>query len=290
MHRRDPRGNGPDQLPGVIDTDAQACVRGDALAPSRGRLAELSLQGLRQAQELSGRSVDDIALRLYRWNRLPTAAMRRIEAEPMRVRAIAARAAGVTWINDAPSQSSGPWSFWRPRGEPLKPTGRCWKVYVSPAPVHLAEAVYATLKAASGLPVVSLKYSADAAGMLRPDKLVVHLETFEAVVVLASRLIETLEGCPVHGVPFTAELGGDGLVSFGCDPPPGSDAASRGGSWRMWVTQTLALGLIAPRAASQEPWEHALDEARRAGVDPATWAPKGDLWATAGSMDQEGRE
>ena len=57
----------------------------------------------------------------------------------------------------------------------------------------------------------------------------------------------------------------------------------------MWLTQTLALGLAATRDAGEEPWEHALVEVARAGVDPATWTPKPDLWATTG-MDQEGRQ
>jgi hypothetical protein len=131
------------------------------------------------------------------------------------------------------------------------------------------------------LPIVSLKYSADAASMLRPDKLVVHVATLETVELLGSRLLDLLHGCPVQGVPFTAELGGDGLVSFGCDPPPDSDATRIGVSWRMWVTRVLAEGLVASCDPGEVPSERALEAVSRAGVDPLTWAPKPGLWASA---------
>jgi hypothetical protein len=252
-----------------------------AIAPPPGRLAELSLQGLRQAQQLRGRSIDEIAARLYRWNRLPTSALRRIESEPLRLRTLAARAATENWINVQPGQALSPWCVWRPRGEPIKAAGRCWKVYVSPLPARLGEAVSAALAAATGLPVVSLKYGFDATSMLRPDKLVVHVATFEAAQVLGDRLLRLLDGCPVQGVPFTADFGANGLISYGCDPPAGSDAARIGPSWRAWVTRLLAVALASQSDPGEEPCQCALREISRAGVNPVNWAPKPELWAMA---------
>jgi hypothetical protein len=138
------------------------------------------------------------------------------------------------------------------------------------------------LTACSELPVASLKYGGDAQGLLRPDKLVVHFETREAVHVAAARLSPMLAGCPVHGVPFSGELGGDGLLSYGCDPPPGSPASRTGQSWRAWITRRLAEALAnPPEAAEAERWRAALDHVARAGVDPVTWAPAVDIWTSA---------
>jgi hypothetical protein len=193
-----------------------------------GRLAQLSLSGLKHAQALDSRSVDTTAARLYAWNRMPASAWRRLAAEPALLAARAARAAGRKWVQTLPGPPVSPWCVWRSRVNPIEPGGRHWKVYVSPHPLQLAEAVVAVMAACEGLPVVSVKYGADAHGMLRPDKLVVHLTAPEAVHLLADRVLSALDGCPVHGVPYTAELGGDGLISWGCDPPAGSPAVVLG--------------------------------------------------------------
>jgi hypothetical protein len=246
-----------------------------------GRLAELSLTGLKHAQALDSPSVEATAARLYEWNRIPASAWRRVAAEPALLAARATGAAGSAWVLTLPGPPVSPWCVWRSRVNPIEPGGRHWKVYVSPQPLQLAEGVVAVMAACEGLPVISLKYGADAQGMLRPDKLVVHLTAPEAVHVLADRVLRALDGCPVHGVPYTAELGGDGLISWGCDPPAGSLAAELGPSWRAWVTRLLAQGLAAERRPGAEPWERSLCEIERAGVEPSTWAPKPWLWANA---------
>ena len=54
-------------------------------------------------------------------------------------------------------------------------------------------------------------------------------------------------------------------------------------SWRLWVTNRLAVALVAARrdGAAVEPWRYALARAELDGVDVATWAPRGDPWAEA---------
>ncbi|MGB7974517.1 MAG: hypothetical protein WCF81_09245 [Roseiarcus sp.] len=245
------------------------------------RLAQLSLTGLQHAQALESPSVAATAARLYAWNRMPASVWRKVEAEPALLAARAIGAAGTKWIQILSGPPVAPWCIWRPRSDPIEPARLHWKVYVSPHPLQLAEAVAATMAACDGLPAISLKYGADAQGMLRPDKLVVHLTAPEAVHLLADRVLNALDGCPVHGVPYTAELGGDGLISWGCDPPAGSSAAEIGPSWRTWVTRLLAEGLAAKGRPGTEPWERSLNDIERAGVDPRTWAPKPWLWANA---------
>jgi hypothetical protein len=263
----------------VAEAHASICRPTITAYRQQGRLAHLSVQGLQHAQALGAESVAITAARLYAWNRLPSSAWRRLAAEPALLSAKSVRAAGNTWMQVTPGPPVSPWCIWRPRGDPVEHTGPIWKLYVSPSPMHLAEAVAASLAAAAGLPVVSLKYGGDAQGILRPDKLVVHLASVDAVRGLANRLLHSLDGCPAHGVPYTAELGGNGLISWGCDPPAGSADASIGPSWRSWVTHLLAEGLASQCPSGIEPWQVALDRVAQAGVDPGTWAPAPDLWA-----------
>ena len=252
------------------------------LAPAHmGRLAELSLRGLQHAQALQLPSLGERAERLYAWNRLPSSAWRRVAAEADRITAKVTLAAGTTWIQTDAGPPTSHWCRWRPIAAPTMRRDRVWKVYISPHPQDLADNICIALSACEGLPILSLKYGADEYGMLRPDKLVVHLATRDSVDVLGGRLLLMLGGCPVHGVPFTAELGGDGLVSWGCDPPAGSAVARVTPSWRSWVTQELARGLACGSAFGIEPWQHALQAIALAGVDPVTWAPSPDLWATS---------
>ena len=245
---------------------------------SIGRLAELSLRGLQHAQALRLASIEETAARLYAWNRLPSSAWRGLAAEPGRIAAKAARMAGKTWIQIETGPPATRWCRWRPIFAPPTPRAQLWKVYVSPRPHDLAEAVCAVLSACDSLPVLSLKYGMDEDGMLRPDKLVVHLATRDSVDALGDRLSPLLAGCPAHGVPYAAELGGDGLISWGCDPPIGSAAARIRPSWRSWVTLRLAQELACDSIAGIEPWQHALCAIARDGVDPVTWAPAPNMW------------
>ena len=254
----------------------------------QGRLARLSLAGLQHAQELGGTSVEAFAARLYSWNRLPASAWRRVAWQADVLQAEVSAAAGQEWALVAAGPPADPWWAWQPRTRSPDAAAGIWKLYVSPQPTQLGDAVRATLAACSELPVASLKYGGDAQGMLRPDKLVVHFTTKDAVHVAATRLSPMLAGCPVHGVPFSGELGGDGLISYGCDPPPGSPASRIGLSWRAWITWRLAEALANPVEAELEPWRAALDHVARAGVDPVTWAPAVDIWTFAEGVPPPG--
>jgi hypothetical protein len=126
----------------------------------------------------------------------------------------------------------------------------------------------------------------DAASLLRPDKIVLYFPDLENVITAAQRLAGKLAGCPAQGVPFTAELAGsDGLVSYGIDPPRPEFALAwqERESWRLWLTNRLAVALLdARRNGGQfQPWQYAMARLAIDGVDPLTWAPSGDLWEEA---------
>ena len=121
--------------------------------------------------------------------------------------------------------------------------------------------------------VRSFKVGRTLEGIARPDKLVVYLSHRDDLLEAARQLGPALSGLHAHGVPFTAEISGDGMLSWGIDPPEGR-SASRGGSWRAWVTERLAEYLAAAGpGATAEPWRVALERLRLDGIDVRTWVP-----------------
>ena len=161
-----------------------------------------------------------------------------------------------------------------------------YKLYVSPAIDALPAALGAVADSLARAPGVSaFKVGADLSGICRPDKLVVYFDRLDDLQRAAAQLESLLKGCPAHGVPFTAPVTADGLLSWGADPPAASAVESEAlTSWRMWVTERLAEYLVVARegsAGTLEPWQFALERLRLSGIDTDTWAPANDMWPVA---------
>jgi len=254
-----------------------------------GRLAELSLAALRYGQALA---IDDplrLSFRLYGYNRRPlTPRWWKLLPGAEAVQAHLGIATGGahrklldrTWRPSPPSEA---WLSWRSRAiEPADSGGVTWKLYVSPAPEALAEGFGAVLEALAAARAGQFKIGAAAAGLLRPDKIVAYFPTFERLEEAARAVESRLAGVPAQGVPFTSEIAGDGLLSWGMDPPV-SERDPWGGreSWRLWLTHRLARALIAARNAGEEvePWRYAVERLRLEGIDPASWTPAASQWS-----------
>ncbi|HYO15931.1 MAG TPA: hypothetical protein VE685_22250 [Thermoanaerobaculia bacterium] len=250
----------------------------------QGRLAELSLAALRYGQELD---LDDprlLSLRLYGYNRRPlTPRWKRLLASAEAVQAHLGLASGGAsrrlldgiWT---PLRASEAWLSWRIRsGDPSsRPDGATFKLYVSPVLEALGESFGEILAALAVTRAPCFKIGADAAGLLRPDKIVAWFPDFERLVGAAHAIASRLEGVAAQGVPFTSEIAGEGLLSWGADPPAGAGAWGTSESWRLWLTHRLARALLDGRAAEGaeiEPWRFALERVRLEGVDPETWTP-----------------
>jgi hypothetical protein len=184
------------------------------------------------------------------------------------------------------------WLMWRARRPvPEQDSPRTmYKLYVSPRCEALPEAFRATLDVASAMPVARFKVGKDIYGLLRPDKLVVYFRRFEEIQDAADRLRSRLAGCPAQGVPFTADLNGDGLLSWGVDPPREEQVLDwqERESWRLWVTNRLATALLAGRAAQSravEPWKFALERLSLEGVDTESWTPSHTMWREHGVVE-----
>lgn len=257
-----------------------------------GRIAALSLAALRCAQALPSDDPRILALRLYAYNRVPLTPRwkSRLADTPAVERHLGIAPGGPhrkaldrAWQRLADREG---WISWISRAvdsDGERPDAPTWKLYVSPRPESLvtegAEAFGAILEALTAARARQFKVGRDAGGLLRADKIVSYFPSFERLAEAADAVVTRLAGTPAQGVPFTSEIGGDGLLSWGMDPPRSERAASQGESWRAWLSMRLARDLLAARqAAAPEPWRFALDRLRLEGVDTETWTPGALLW------------
>jgi hypothetical protein len=269
---------------------------GEAGEP-RGRLARLSLAAIRHAEALALDEPLQLAWRLYAYNRRPlTPRWQRLLPSAEAVReylGIGARGANRpfldrVWTPGAPTEGWLSWtarSSGRPdrRPETAAAGGTTYKLYVSPRPELLREGFGAVLEALAASRARQFKVGAGAVGLLRPDKIVAYFPDFERLAEAADAVLARLAGVAAQGVPFTSEIGGEGLISWGVDPPAGERSSLWDGreSWRLWLSHRLARALLTARAAETqgvEPWRFALERLRLEGVDTTTWTPGALLW------------
>ena len=263
-------------------------------APPRGRIARLSIDALRHAAALP---IDDVAVlagRLYRYNSLPLAPTNAAAAVPTTdltrlglATPAVATALDRDWTCTA-SGVDGEWLCWSAaeRWESTDGTRGTCKLYVSPAPVAIREAFAATVAAATAHQALAFKAGAGHYGLLRPDKLVIYFRHRDHLHAAAAALADALAGLPAHGVPFTAGVTADGMVSWAADPPVHSGLAGAGASesWRSWLTTQLASALVAGRRADphegnrRDPVRFALRRAAALRIDPRTWIPADTIW------------
>lgn len=260
--------------------------------PATG-VARLSDEALRRAQALP---VDDparLASWLYGFGTLPLspAWLRRLPGWPEveRLAGLDAAAAAGRRLREHfhPTPTAG-WMNWRHARASLRHADAdgsrpAYKLYVSPPPAALADVAGPLVDLLVEREVAAMKLGRDARGVLRPDKVVVYFDEPAALHAFAADLEARISGCPAHGVPFTAALDDDGVLSWGVDPPRSARIPGWRGSesWRVWITERLARALHRTRAVAggtPEPRLAALDRIRVEGVDPDSWLPRGWLW------------
>jgi hypothetical protein len=273
--------SGPEAYPLIYPTHA-------AFEPT-GLLPRLSQAALEYGQALA---IDDpvrLSSRLYFYNRIPLTPSwtRRLPTEEAVCEFLGVSAANNlrrlqrNWSRVESPAAHNPWFEWRSRSNRPADNERRhgYKLYVSPQPEALPAAFSAVAEVLQDSSAHFFKVGRSATGLLRPDKLVVYFRDFEPLEQAARELAIRLSGCAAHGVPFTASLGDDGLLSWGVDPLPEKGALSWRGpeSWRLWVTNRLASALVSARkniTGTLQPWQFALERLRLENVDTITWAPR----------------
>jgi hypothetical protein len=248
----------------VLGADAHALVFGATSNKSaiKGVTGRLSVDALRYAASLPALDAERLAMRMYGYNRAPaTPAWRRRLSTSRASEAfldIAPGCAGrVTidrgWRPTGLTKDTDAWSFWSPRDPSAESlgSGPTYKIFISPTLNSTPEAFRVVVKTLLDAGAPPFKFGAGLYGLLRPDKIVAYFRTKGEMLACGTTLCRALDGLPAQGVPFSAELGADGLVSWGIDPQGESlSLANRGsGSWRIWVTSRLARSLLIAKHA-----------------------------------------
>lgn len=283
-------------LDGILQVEVDGQFRSGAsgwapLAPNRqegrrgGRTAELSEEAIRYGHGLVSLAPvppELLATRLYMYGRRPvTPALRRL-VTPEWLQADASSTLRRAWREVPPSSPDSPWRSWQPR----RPGGRqprapvSFKLYVSPTTESLPVGVAAIATAlADARGVTGFKVGRTVDGVTRPDKMVAYFSSLEDLHEGARRVREQAAACRPHGVPFTAGITDDGLLSWAIDPPHRSTDRGSRSSWRTWVTMRLAEYLLDARAGGSggpgagDAWQVALARLALDGVDTASWVP-----------------
>lgn len=274
---------------------AVICPKGRGIR-NETALAALSRRALEYAEALGLADAAALSTRLYLYNHVPVS-LRRLKLLPDRnavERHLGIRDGAMAhllkqgWTRVAyNSPAPQPWIAWQRENaaDETGPNTGC-KLYVSPVCNQVSAAFQATARIAAASRAFYLKVGSDAHGLLRPDKIVLYFRRFPELQETAARLLKQLEPCAAQGVPFTAELGGSGLLSWGVDPPAGQHNVAwlDRESWRLRICNRLAGALVVARASGtfgESAIIFALERLRLEGVDTDTWSPTRELsWTT----------
>ncbi len=256
-------------------------------AESNRPAEDVSLAALQYGARLKTDSSKTLGVKLYCYNRLPVtttwadrfSSVSRVQAylgldEPQTKRLLA------RWNRVEASPSNPDWFFWRTKAH--RPEAH-FKLYINPHVRHLAAAGRTIFAVLSMSPAAGFKVGSGVANLLRPDKCVAYFGSFDELQSTAAQLAQRLQGAPVQAVPFAAALTGDGLLSWGIDPPGNvAQYLPLGGvSWRRWLTDRIAAAIKTGRAANltvEEIIGHVHRRTELFGVDPSSWAPRNVTW------------
>jgi hypothetical protein len=267
------------------------------IAP-QGALAALSRQALEYGEALSISDVAVLSARLYSYNAVPASSKwRRLfidqGAVEMHLGIREATMAGTLhrrWVRLPSESANQAWMAWQSAVTDYRSDAALtYKLYISPKCNELRAAFSATVEALSNSAAFHWKVGNDVFGLLRPDKIVAYFHDLADLQTTAARLLEKLAGCAPHGVPFTAEIGGRGLLSWGIDPPAEQHAVRwlERESWRTRICNLLAGALALAKASPHDgvsAAQFAMERARLEGIDTDTWTPTSSLaWAGAGT-------
>jgi hypothetical protein len=242
------------------------------------RISQLSNRALDLAAALPTPEAEGIARWLYQYGCLPRGASIELNFgpgdDPMAV--LGLTRGGVARRKLEASYEATTYQGWLSFAlvsTPIMVQAAC-KLYVSPQPETLAMAFPVIADTFAEMEVRSFKVGRGIEGLLRPDKIVAYFDNRSVLDEVADSLCKKLKGYRAQGVPFTTELGLDGLLSWGIDPPPGQQALS----WRSWITKQLAKEIVKVRPLSGSvAVAAALSGVSALGVDTARWMIDG--WA-----------
>jgi hypothetical protein len=260
------------------------------------RLGALSEAAIKSALFLRNADASGIAQYLYRYNTAPASPVRRAGQWRRGVDwlgdefARSVRDADGTWISNSDTPNRA-WQQWR-RASPTSPRhdSPTYKIYVSPRIEALEDALRVACPMLRASEAIAFKVGATLPCLLRPDKFVAYFQTYDAALTMARQLAVALSNLPAQGVPLTAQLSDDGLLSWGIDPPAATRVWDEGASWRQLLTRRMAATiktLIRDPSTARRDWRFVLARLAVDGVDPTTFAPTDAGWAAPGAADHD---
>jgi len=257
-----------------------------------GRLNHLADEALRYGESLRLEDADELAARLYSYGTVPLSPTwtRRLTGSDEVLDFLGA-SPGTSLHRDlaslfthTPAQEDGAWMSWSKASRRTpRATDPVYKLYVSPQPEDFPRTFRELVQVLAVHDHLQFKVGASALGVLRPDKAVVYFENVEMLQRAADLLATRLASVAPQGVPFSAEIAGDGLLSWGMDPPRNARVLSWHDydSWRLWVVRRLARAIV---TAQSEPHggadasRYAVERLRLDGVDVEAWTPSNATW------------
>jgi hypothetical protein len=257
--------------------------------PPASRVAQLSSDAIAYATALQSLELHQVAGRLYRFNAAPStpALQRRFATTEGQLALVsgdgaAARQLRTHWRSEPVEDSWLAWSG--PHAQ-----GAAYKLYVSPVLDDLPAVFAAATESFSRTRCTLFKLGLGAYGVLRPDKLVAYFGDLDQLLEAAERIQRSAGGARAQGVPFSAPIDADGLVSWGMDPPRFEQerAGREYQSWRHWLTERVAVYATAAGQSGTD--AQAFVRARIAldGVDPSSWNPNLAIWRGPVGTEQE---
>ncbi|WP_372575091.1 hypothetical protein [Ruegeria jejuensis] len=281
----------------VSGSEAAGLLSPGGQTGGEGRIGALSIAAMRYAQSLDLPD-NQLAPRLYLYGRRPycPALVRRMPDTAAVAVALGLENGGALsrdldsgWMEDrSKARAVSGWRSWRRRGtrRTLGQLLRIYKLYVSADLDHIASALAAIV--GSGVvarTAKAFKIAGRLYDLCRADRLILYFDALEDLQQAAFDLRDRLQGCPADGVPFTATIAGDGLLSWGVDPLLIGNRPTDAVSWRLIVTERLGRYLgeaRKQRVEGYEPWQVALQRLRLSGIDGGTWTPAESDWAKGG--------
>ena len=251
-------------------------------AVQRSRVAQLSTDAIAYAGALEELELAEIAARLYMYNRAPVVPrfLRQFADDEKILEYLIAgtvtdRALQSHWKRQNSSQG---WLFWQGEG---RAGPHPFKLYVSPAVEALPQAFQIAVDSFARVKCTQFKVGRSAYGLLRPDKLVAYFVDLDQLREAAELIHASAAGITTQGVPFTAAIDREGLVSWGMDPPRLEQvlADQTHQSWRQWVAARIAVYTMAAKESGAEDLVgFVLERVGLDGIDTSTWSPNLAIW------------
>jgi hypothetical protein len=239
-------------------------------------ISRLSMAALQYVEAFESDDQDFMAERFYAYNTFPATRAwgARLASRPDTAAYIGIARHPVLRREWVPvNLRSDSWFAWRRRFEVGSAAAPRFKLYVSPHHNDVPDVFASIAHVFTEEGAVTFKVGNNLSGLLRPDKMVGFFADFAALVRAAGALGERVACAKAHGVPFSCQLDGAGLLSWGLDPLQ-SEGASDGlpSSWRLWLSARLAaLFLEARKLGIGDVTNYALEHLSADGVDVHSW-------------------